>query len=275
MPRAAVATAVPDRVRHALLVTLIVIAFTVASMAAMAPRANAIVGGRLATEEYTNMAAFLDNGNQVCGASLIAPQWVVSAAHCVGPLNASRYSFRIGGTPDLAEPGGETIQATKVIVHPDYDGTYDVSLFKLARPSIYEPIPIAQPATDRDLWEPGDMARVIGYGGQFFQLPSIDQQLREVDVPIVDDSECDSSYVLSGGIDPAVEVCAGELLGTKDSCQGDSGGPLMVRDEQGELVQMGVVSWGFGCGFPTQYGVYSRIGANPLYNWIQSTIATN
>jgi hypothetical protein len=33
------------------------------------------------------------------------------------------------------------------------------------------------------------------------------------------------------------------------------------------------VSWGFGCGFPTQYGVYSRVGDNPLYGWIQDTIA--
>jgi secreted trypsin-like serine protease len=244
-------------------------------MAALAPRANAIVGGRLATQDYPHMAAFLDNGNQICGASLIDPEWVLSAAHCVDGLNPSRYSFRIGGARNLAGSGGETIQATKVIVHPDYDGTYDVSLFKLARPSIYEPIRIADPATDQDLWEPGDMARVIGYGGQFFQLPSIDQQLREVDVPVVDDTECDSFYALSGGIDPTVEVCAGETLGTKDSCQGDSGGPLMVRDDQNEFVQMGVVSWGFGCGFPTQYGVYSRIGANPLYNWIQNTVATN
>ena len=221
------------------------------------------------------MAAFLEDGTQVCGASLIAPQWVISAAHCVDSRDPSHYSFRIGGAPDLAEAGGETIKATKVIVHPKYTGTYDVSLFQLARPSVYEPIRLANPTTDRDLWEPGDMARVIGYGGPFYQVPSIDQRLREVDVPVVEDERCDASYdLMYGGIDEVVEVCAGELHGTEDSCQGDSGGPLMVRDEQGELVQMGVVSWGFGCGLPTQYGVYSRIGESTLYNWIQSTIAS-
>lgn len=219
------------------------------------------------------MAAFLDDGNQICGASLIAPRWVVSAAHCVDSLDPSHYSFRLG-SPDLSQPGGETIQATQVIVHPDYTDTYDVSLFALERPSIYEPIRLADPVADRDLWEPGDIARVIGYGGQFFQLPSIDSQLREVDVPVVSDADCDASYDLTfGGIDENVEVCAGELHGTEDSCQGDSGGPLMVPDEQGEFVQMGVVSWGFGCGFPTQYGVYSRVGDRILYDWIQATIA--
>jgi secreted trypsin-like serine protease len=264
----------PGRARRALLAALIGVAFTIGSMAAMAPPANAIVGGQLASEDYPNMAAFLKNGNQICGASLIDPQWVISAAHCVDGLDPSEYSFRIGGAPDLAEPGGETIQATKVIVHPDYTDTYDVSLFQLERPSVYEPIELADPATQKDLWQPGDEARVIGYGGQFFQLPSIDEQLREVDVPIVEDAECDASYdLLFGGIDETVEVCAGELQGTEDSCQGDSGGPLMVRDEQGDFVQMGVVSWGFGCGFPTQYGVYSRVGDNPLNDWIHDTIA--
>ncbi len=73
-----------------------------------------------------------------------------------------------------------------------------------------------------------------------------------------------------GGIDAATMVCAGELHGTKDSCQGDSGGPLMVPDATGALVQMGVVSWGFGCGYPTQYGVYSRIGDTALNSWVRT-----
>ncbi len=42
----------------------------------------------------------------------------------------------------------------------------------------------------------------------------------------------------------------------------------MVPDATGALVQAGVVSWGFGCGYPTQYGVYARIGDDTLYNWI-------
>jgi secreted trypsin-like serine protease len=260
-----------------MLVALVSIGLTIGSMAALAPSANAIVGGRLATQDYPNMAAFLEDDFQICGASLIDPQWVVTAAHCVGSTNPSPYSFRIGGVRNLGGSGGETINASKVIVHPDYDGDHDVALFKLARPSVFDPIALANPATDKDLWEPGDTARVIGYGGQVFQVPSLDEQLREVDIPMVDDAECDTNYTLTlqGGIDPRVEVCAGETLGTKDSCQGDSGGPLMARNEQGEFVQTGVVSWGFGCGFPTQYGVYSRVGDSTLNNWIQTTIATN
>jgi secreted trypsin-like serine protease len=69
-------------------------------------------------------------------------------------------------------------------------------------------------------------------------------------------------------------VCAGEVYGLKDSCSGDSGGPLMVPDAQGTLVQAGTVSWGFLCGVPTQYGVYGRIGDDPLNGWIRQRIGT-
>ncbi len=161
--------------------------------------------------------------------------------------------------------------ADQVIVHPNYEGSgYDVSLFHLQRPSVFQPISLANPSTQRDLWEPGDEARVIGYGGQVFLVPSIDEQLREVDVPVVSDEECESTVFQ--GIDENTEVCAGEFHGTEDSCQGDSGGPLMVRDPLGDFVQMGVVSWGNGCAVPTQYGIYSRVGDHTLYDWIQQTI---
>ncbi|MGH2805699.1 MAG: S1 family peptidase [Actinomycetota bacterium] len=265
--------AVPAHTRRVLLTIVALIAFTVGSVAVNPPRAEAIVGGQLASEDYTHMAAFLENGSQICGASLIAPEWILSAAHCVGRTDPpSRYSFRIGGVRDLAEEGGETIAADRVIVHPEYEGLgFDVSLFHLERPSTFAPISLANPTTQRHLWEPDDIARVIGYGGQVFLMPSVDEQLREVDVPVVSDEDCEATVFQ--GIDETTEVCAGELHGTEDSCQGDSGGPLMVRDEQGQWLQMGVVSWGNGCAVPTQYGIYARVGDSTLYDWIQQTIA--
>jgi transmembrane protease serine 9 len=57
-----------------------------------------------------------------------------------------------------------------------------------------------------------------------------------------------------------------------DTCQGDSGGPLMVGDGAGGLLQVGVVSFGTGCGYPTQYGVYARVGDGPLHAWLASQL---
>ena len=55
-------------------------------------------------------------------------------------------------------------------------------------------------------------------------------------------------------------ICAGPSDG-KDSCYGDSGGPLVATDEESHYVQIGVVSWGLGCGRADFEGVYTRVSA--------------
>merc|ERR1719402_299366 len=57
------------------------------------------------------------------------------------------------------------------------------------------------------------------------------------------------------------EICAGDLdKGGIDACQTDSGGPLVWKDEESkEWKQIGVVSWGLGCGAPGNPGVYGKV----------------
>ncbi|MDQ3740688.1 MAG: serine protease, partial [Actinomycetota bacterium] len=258
--------------------------------------ASAVVGGRDATQPYPYMAAleYDPQGgsvqySQVCGASLLSADRVLTAAHCVVDDRDGDGDFEVVpaasmrlliGTQRLdRREDGETIGAAEIIPHPEYlkfdDESHDVAIIRLSRAATKgAPIRLAKPATEKPLWAAGKEATLTGWGAALFQDPGVtyQNQLQEVQVPMRSDEECDQSYALQGGIDEATMVCAGELQGGKDSCQGDSGGPLVVPDATGALVQVGVVSFGNGCGYPTQYGVYSRVGDTTLYDWIAARV---
>ena len=64
-------------------------------------------------------------------------------------------------------------------------------------------------------------------------------------------------------------VCAGD--GNTDTCQGDSGGPLMVSDGS-FLILAGITSWGIGCADPSFPGVYTRLGAPAINQWVRDRV---
>ena len=266
-----------------------------ATLLAVPATANAVVGGKDASQAYPHMTALLydyagdDAGHQfACGASLVRADWVLTAAHCVVDdrdgdrdqevVPAATLRF-LAGTQRLSG-GGETLQAAEVVVHERYlaadkahPDSFDVALVRLASPStLGAPIRIAAPA-ERALWAPGTKGRVTGWGTRAgFDLlgATVTDRLQEVDVTVRSDAECEEFGFLTG-LDGATMVCAGETTGGKDSCQGDSGGPLTVSDGSG-AVQFGVVSFGFGCGYPTQYGVYAEVGETALNDWLQGKL---
>jgi secreted trypsin-like serine protease len=90
--------------------------------------------------------------------------------------------------------------------------------------------------------------------------------MQETTVPLRSDARCGQVY---HGLKPALMICAGRE--GRDTCQGDSGGPMFVRPG-GAFVQIGITSFGVGCGAPGFPGVYAQVSAPPILGFIQASI---
>jgi trypsin len=214
-----------------------------------------IVGGTEVNppKKYSWQVAGMYGTQQVCGASLIAPNYVLCAAHCSPYVT----KVRIGLHNKYTDTDYEEFTVIEETLHPSWNSgnlDYDFMVLKLSGSSSYDPVTL-----DSGMSLEGETLRTIGWGTTSSGGAS-SSVLLEADVDYVSNTDCNANY--NGSILPSM-MCAASP--GKDACQGDSGGPLVETDS---LVQVGVVSWGIGCANPSYPGVYSRVSM--AYSWINS-----
>lgn len=216
-----------------------------------------IIGGVDADQEYSFMASMQSaDGGHRCGASLIDPQWLVIAAHCVEGEDAANYEFRINS--NTVSDGGEVVKAAEFVVHPDYTGGVDdLALVKLEAAATSAPITLASEAS------PGTKSRILGWGATQPDGSGAPENLQQLDTSVVENSECTEI----GDKD----LCTDNPNGDSGACYGDSGGPQIV-DNNGEWVLIGATSRS-GNGDPTCAtgpSIYTNVTA--YTDWINETI---
>jgi len=155
---------------------------------------------------------------------------------------------------------------TKKISHQKYNQrTFinDIALIKLSSPVDYSHgiSPICLPINLGSQLFEGKHATVTGWGTTSFQGDS-SNTLLEVTLPIITNTDCAKLY---GFRIQDHQICTYEE--DKDACQGDSGGPLVSLDDKGHYQQIGIVSFGIGCGDKNRPGVYTRITS--FIDWIK------
>jgi trypsin len=216
-----------------------------------------IVGGTPTTiDEFPATVIFNVNGAQHCAGTLVAPNKVLTAAHCTDGVEASQMEI-IGGQTKFSDTSGEKAGVSDVWQNPGFDMTgmqHDNSVLTLDKELSYKPATLVQSADDA-AYKAGADVTVVGWGATS-EGGDVSDTLLKVNVPVVDNNSCAEAYSTGGTTyDKASMFCAGVPEGGKDSCQGDSGGPAYV---DGKLA--GIVSWGQGCARKDFPGVYTNVG---------------
>ena len=270
----------------------------IASLQAVQGRSNYhLCGATMISSEWALTAAhclqgvLIEEGNK---AVQYVPKSTGSGMDRFGPVTL------VVGRGRLTEGSSSAVfRVRDLVIHPDYAPGYpeygnDIALVRID--GAWDG-PVARVdglgATGVDLNPEDAITRVAGYGklgetetgqagisrtGRRVAAPSL--VLQEAYVPLVDAETCDTQikalvddYELGVsfagvGVDDDTQLCAG--LGSTDSCQGDSGGPLAVHAGTDGPVQVGVVSWGFGCARENSPGIYMRVSA--YADWIGQTM---
>jgi secreted trypsin-like serine protease len=195
---------------------------------------------------------------QFCGGSIVAPRWVITAAHCVDRGTLPSQVAILVGTQSL-QSGGRRVEATTIIVHENWTRpTHDFDIALVEAGADLGGTAIAGDTADSEL--PAALPiRITGWGRTSMSASAGTKILQGVSVPYVTRDVCNGPASYDGAVTGNM-ICAGQREGGLDACQGDSGGPASA-EVGGRRVLVGIVSWGQGCALRDKYGIFTRVAS--------------
>jgi Trypsin len=223
--------------------------FVIATLAALtvsvvtAAPASAVIGGQTATDSYSWIVdlGHQDDGHG-CGGGLIAPEWVVTAAHCLATVQPGD-EVRIGSNDRTA--GGELIAVSSTF----QPAAGDIGLIELAAPAADVPLHTGPMPV-------GGPIRLLGWGMDADTDPTSPRLLKQLDTEVLGQCGADD------------EICV-KVSTTATVCHGDSGTPALVGDVVVAVTSRGPIGPCGGEGWT----VYTAVA--PHLDWINQTIAAH
>uniref|UniRef100_W5M3S4 Peptidase S1 domain-containing protein n=1 Tax=Lepisosteus oculatus TaxID=7918 RepID=W5M3S4_LEPOC len=234
-----------------------------------------IIGGKeVPKHSMPYMVLVHGKNNEIfCGGALIAPKWVITAAHCQNIfMQCSSMKVLLG--VHARSKNDKEIQIRKVkntVPHPCFHNTdkvHDIMLLKL-KETVKPNKSISTlnvPEQFHDV-KSGSNCTIAGWGTTSNRDNQGSDVLMEVDVVAIDRKKCNGKNYFN--LNPVITedmLCAGGQRGKKDSCKGDSGGPLICNK-----VFRAITSFGKGCGLQKKPGVYTLLTQKHI-EWIKKTI---